>query len=117
MFLSKFWFSNIPNLTSDSCSARRNLHYPLKVIDFLFYEFIHVFVENVLKMVNQPWAIFRIHLVNCCSANIAGHEGKVTTAGFIPDGRHLASGSGDIMDFSLGCPFIEDMDFLEYPLC
>ncbi|RZC52538.1 hypothetical protein C5167_020966 [Papaver somniferum] len=86
---------------------------PIKrVIDFLFYEFIHEFcvigvsVENVLKIVYQTLASFRIRLVNRCFATIAGHVGKVTTAGFIPDGRQLASGSGDITDFFLGCPFI-----------
>lgn len=53
-------------------------------------------MENVLKIVYQTLASFRIRLVNRCFATIAGHVGKVTTAGFIPDGRQLASGSGDI---------------------
>ncbi|KMZ76365.1 hypothetical protein ZOSMA_103G00710 [Zostera marina] len=54
-----------------------------------------VSVEKVLKIVYQPQAIFRISPVNRCSATIAGHNEAVLSVVFSPDGRHLASGSGD----------------------
>ncbi|KAI3830932.1 hypothetical protein MKX03_010230 [Papaver bracteatum] len=54
-----------------------------------------VSVEKVLKIVYQPQAIFRIRPVNRCSATIAGHTEAVLTVAFSPDGRQLASGSGD----------------------
>ncbi|XP_057736295.1 notchless protein homolog isoform X1 [Arachis stenosperma] len=54
-----------------------------------------VSVEKALPIVCQPQAIFRIRPVNRCSATISGHAEAVLTVAFSPDGRHLASGSGD----------------------
>lgn len=54
-----------------------------------------VSVEKVLSIVYQPQAIFRIRPVNRCSATIAGHDEAVLSVSFSPDGRQLASGSGD----------------------
>ncbi|KAF9606882.1 hypothetical protein IFM89_029481 [Coptis chinensis] len=56
---------------------------------------IAVSVEKVLRIVYQPQAIFRIRPVNRCSSTIAGHTEAVLSVSFSPDGRHLASGSGD----------------------
>ncbi|KAL3732746.1 hypothetical protein ACJRO7_029400 [Eucalyptus globulus] len=51
-----------------------------------------VSVEKVSSMVYQPQAIFRIRPVNRCSATIAE---AVLFVAFTPDGKQLASGSGD----------------------
>ncbi|KAB8115752.1 hypothetical protein EE612_056459 [Oryza sativa] len=52
-------------------------------------------VEVTLRIVYQPQAVFRIRPVNRCSATIAGHTEAVLAVSFSPDGRCLASGSGD----------------------
>ncbi|GLJ05982.1 hypothetical protein SUGI_0029860 [Cryptomeria japonica] len=54
-----------------------------------------VSVEQVLRIVYQPQAVFRIRPVTRCSSTIAGHAEAVLSVSFSPDGRQLASGSGD----------------------
>ncbi|MCO5601493.1 hypothetical protein L7F22_055614 [Adiantum nelumboides] len=54
-----------------------------------------VSVEQVLRIVYQPQAVFRIRPVTRCSATIAGHTEAVLSVSFSPDGQQLASGSGD----------------------
>ncbi|CAJ2673397.1 unnamed protein product [Trifolium pratense] len=52
-------------------------------------------VEKALHIVCQPQAIFRVRPVHRCSATISGHKEAVLTVAFSPDGKQLASGSGD----------------------
>ncbi|PKI62946.1 notchless protein homolog [Punica granatum] len=54
-----------------------------------------VSVEKVLSIVYQPQAVFRIRPVSRCSATITGHAEPVLSVSFSPDGKQLASGSGD----------------------
>lgn len=51
--------------------------------------------EKTLSIVYQPQAVFRVRGVARCTASLAGHGEPVVTALFSPDGRFLASGSGD----------------------
>ncbi|CAH1801636.1 unnamed protein product [Owenia fusiformis] len=51
--------------------------------------------EKVLEIVYQPQAVFRVRAVTRCTSSIEGHAEAVISAQFSPDGRYLASGSGD----------------------
>eukprot|EP00252_Welwitschia_mirabilis_P020841 TRINITY_DN5197_c0_g1_i1.p1 TRINITY_DN5197_c0_g1~~TRINITY_DN5197_c0_g1_i1.p1 ORF type:complete len:487 (-),score=77.80 TRINITY_DN5197_c0_g1_i1:394-1854(-) len=55
----------------------------------------NISVEQILKIVYQPQAVFRVRPVTRCSASIAGHAEAVLSVAFSPDGTKLASGSGD----------------------
>ena len=52
-------------------------------------------VESILKIVYQPQALFRVRPVTRCSSAIPGHAEAVLSVAFSPDGKNLASGSGD----------------------
>uniref|UniRef100_A0A0E0QVJ0 NLE domain-containing protein n=2 Tax=Oryza TaxID=4527 RepID=A0A0E0QVJ0_ORYRU len=78
-------------------------------------------VEVTLRIVYQPQAIFRIRPVNRCSATIAGHTEAVLAVSFSPDGRCLASGSGDttvrFWDLSTQTPLFTCKGHKNWVLC
>ncbi|XP_065830638.1 notchless protein homolog 1-like isoform X3 [Oscarella lobularis] len=51
--------------------------------------------EKLLEIVYQPQAVFRVRAVTRCTSSLPGHAEAVIAVAFSPDGRRLASGSGD----------------------
>lgn len=52
-------------------------------------------VERVLRVTYRPQAVFRVRSVTRCTASLPGHAEAVLAVAFSPDGKMLASGSGD----------------------
>jgi ribosome assembly protein 4 len=51
--------------------------------------------ETVLAIVYQPQAVFRVQVVTRCSSTLPGHSEAILHVHFSPDGKRLASASGD----------------------
>lgn len=51
--------------------------------------------EAVLDIIYQQQAIFKVRPVTRCTSSLPGHAEAVISVSFSPDGKHLASGSGD----------------------
>ncbi|XP_055632126.1 protein Notchless [Toxorhynchites rutilus septentrionalis] len=52
-------------------------------------------IENVLDILYQPQAVFRVRPVTRCTSSMPGHAEAVVSLAFSPNSLHLASGSGD----------------------
>ncbi|XP_011136686.1 notchless protein homolog 1 isoform X2 [Harpegnathos saltator] len=53
------------------------------------------FHEDVVEIVYQQQALFKVRPITRCTGSIEGHKEAVISVAFSPDGKHLASGSGD----------------------
>ncbi|CAI4226404.1 unnamed protein product [Auanema sp. JU1783] len=77
--------------------------------------------EKTLSLIYQPQAVFRVSPVTRCSASIPGHGEPVISAQFSPDGRGLASGSGDttvrIWDLNTELPLFTCKGHRNWVLC
>ncbi|XP_046480875.1 notchless protein homolog 1 [Neodiprion pinetum] len=51
--------------------------------------------EDVVDIVYQLQAVFKVRAVTRCTGSLEGHKEAVISVSFSPDGQHLASGSGD----------------------
>lgn len=51
--------------------------------------------EDVIDIIYQEQAVFKVRPVTRCTSSIPGHSEAVISISFSPDGKHLASGSGD----------------------
>jgi len=55
----------------------------------------NVETEKVVQIVYQPQAVFKVRAVTRCTSTMPGHSEAVISVAFSPDGKYLASGSGD----------------------
>lgn len=51
--------------------------------------------EDIVEIIYQPQAVFKVKAVTRCTGSLEGHKEAVISVAFSPDGKHLASGSGD----------------------
>lgn len=67
--------------------------------------------EEVLRIEYQPQAVFRVRQITRCVSSLEGHSEAVLSVAFSPDGKTLASGSGDttvrLWEMNTATPFAE----------
>lgn len=51
--------------------------------------------EGIIDIIYQQQAVFKVRPVTRCTSSMPGHAEAVISVSFSPDGKHLASGSGD----------------------
>ena len=77
--------------------------------------------EATIRLVYLPQAVFRVRPVTRCTSSLPGHEEPVISAQFSPDGRSLASGSGDktvrLWDLQTELPFKTCQGHSNWVLC
>lgn len=77
--------------------------------------------ENVLDIIYQPQALFRVRPVTRCTSSMPGHAEAVVSLSFSPDGKTLASGSGDttlrLWDLTTQTPVFTCQGHRQWVLC
>ncbi|KAI1727465.1 WD domain, g-beta repeat domain-containing protein [Ditylenchus destructor] len=77
--------------------------------------------EKPIQLVCLPQAVFRVRPVTRCTSSLPGHQQPVLTVQFSPDGRNLASGSGDttvrLWDLQTELPFKTCQGHSKWILC
>ncbi|EDV30769.1 uncharacterized protein Dana_GF14879 [Drosophila ananassae] len=77
--------------------------------------------ENVIDIVYQPQAVFKVRPVTRCTSSMPGHAEAVVSLNFSPDGAHLASGSGDttvrLWDLNTETPHFTCSGHKQWVLC
>lgn len=53
-------------------------------------------LEEIVNISFQPLSVYRVRPVTRCAETMPGHSDAVTYVQYSPDGRHLASGGGDM---------------------
>lgn len=78
-------------------------------------------VEKITEIIYQPQALFKVRAVTRCSSTMEGHTESVISVAFSPDGKQLASGSGDttvrFWDLSTECPLFNCQLHKNWVLC
>ncbi|KAL0271924.1 UNVERIFIED_CONTAM: hypothetical protein PYX00_005072 [Menopon gallinae] len=77
--------------------------------------------EQVLEIVYQQQAVFKVRPVTRCTSSLPGHAESVLTVRFSPDSKHLASGSGDttvrLWDLDTQTPLLSLTGHKNWVLC
>ncbi|KIH60416.1 NLE domain protein [Ancylostoma duodenale] len=93
----------------------------VEIVDSIEKSLDKIDYEKTLCLVYQPQAVFRVQPVTRCSSSMPGHGEPVISAQFSPDGRGLASGSGDttvrIWDIDTELPLFTCKGHKNWVLC